>query len=161
MLGEAISIVGRLTTGQLHTISLSFLARDATWKTVPCTWDSFNGLLERRFLPFVQARYSNVDIERIEHLGCGTTYGGILVLEAACKNHFGALFSTMSLTSMADAGVFRTILRLESPVGLQFAELWSRLRLDSLSLTRLGVVVAATSCEQVLREEFGLDTWVC
>lgn len=160
LLGEAILIAGKLTTGQLHTICLSFLVRDAAWDSGPCTWDSFNSLIKRRFLPFTGARYSNVDIERIEHLGCATTYGGILVLEEACKSHFGALFSTMSLASMTDADVFLAILRRESPVGLQLAKLWRRLRLDSLSLTKLGVVVAATSCEQVLGEEFGLDTWV-
>ena len=158
LIAEAVLAAAKLTNGQLHTMILSFLVRDAAWHLESCTWGTFNKLLERRFASFVQPKSSNVDIELIEHLGCGTTYGGILVLESIFKKNFGALFPIEISYDSVD--VFREILRRESAVGLQIAELWTRLRLDLLALTKLGVVIAATSCEQVLGEAFPLDTWI-
>jgi hypothetical protein len=159
LFSEAVVAVSRLSTGQLKTIVLCFLVREHTFKIDPPTWPGFNEVLERKFKPFLDVRSSNADLERIEHLGCGTIDMELAPLSRIWSQQYGRIFGE-DVVFPYNIGNFEGILRRKSPIGALVADTWERLRLNLLRLTRLGVVVAATSCEQLLQEKLSLNDWI-
>jgi hypothetical protein len=158
LLSEAVAAVRKLSVGQLQTVVLCHLVRETTLKIDPPTWFRFNEVLERMFVPFLKVRSSNADLERIEHLGCGVIDFQLEPLNRIWPRRYSRVFADDVLPN--NPGSFEGVLRRESPVGALVADTWDRLRLSLLRLTRLGVVVAAASCEHLFEEKVPLDNWL-
>jgi len=160
LLGEAIVVVGKLTATQLRTIVLCFLMRNATWELRSQTWTAFNEFMNGTVDPFLKrVNPSNVDLERIVSLGCGETASDVPTLDAIWVKKLRKLLPRDALEPGATA-VGGSLVHRNSITGGKLIAAWEHLRLDLLRLTKLGVVIGATTCEQGVGRPFPLDTWI-
>ncbi len=160
LLGEAITVVGKLTSSQLRTIVLCFVMREAAWELRSWTWKAFNEYMDWMVMPFLEGMSpTNVDLERIVYLGCGEMNSELPTLDRIWARKLGKVLPREALEPSASAAA-AAIVHRESATAGKLITLWESLRLDLLRLTKLGVVIGAITCEQRVGRAFPLDTWI-
>lgn len=147
---EAIKTVEKLTRNQLKILALSFIAsrtKSQGLSTVP----QFIVYIETRLKPFMD--FKNTAAE-FEHLA----YASVASFSIASRNLAG-------IWQQEYKGIFpegtdvKEALK-ESATAVRLFNLWEQTSLQHMSLTSVGIVVAISYYEKIMKEKIDVSIWI-
>lgn len=146
---EAISTVEKLTQNQLKILTFFFLITRTKLNGLKSANDivaNFNV----KIIPFVDFKISRIEFDHLAYTGCATFSIGSHDLAQLIKNNYSEIFATEEEVKK---------MFTDNTVFARLSSVWKE-PVSNMNLTSVGVALAITYYEQVVKEKLDANIWL-